>query len=90
MIAGPFQIEEKFKITGRGTVVVIAKTTSLPVGKVLHATIVLPDNSRMEVKAYKESLLRRIPEPLEKEAYLLQGVEKAQVPEGSTIELYAI
>ncbi len=90
MITGPFQIEEKFDIAGRGTVVVIAQTTSLPVGKVLTATLVFPDGSRMDVEAYKEWLLRRIPEPIEKEAYLLRRVEKAQVPEGSTIELCAI
>jgi hypothetical protein len=90
MITGPFQIEEKFKINGRGTVVVVAQTTNLPVGKALHATIVLPDGSHLKAEAYKEWFLRRIPQPIEKEAYLLRGIEKAQIPEGSFIELDAV
>lgn len=90
MMAGPFPIAEKFQLTGRGTVVVVAQTTNLPVGEVLHATIVLPDGSRMKVQAYKEWLLPRTPEPIEKEAYLLLGVEMAQVPPRSTIELCVI
>jgi hypothetical protein len=90
MIAGPFQIEEKFEITGRGTAVVISQSTCLPVGKMLQATIIYPDGSRVIVQASKEWLLKRASQPPEKEAYLLNGIEKAQIPEGSSIEVAAI
>jgi translation elongation factor EF-Tu-like GTPase len=88
-ITGPrrFLIEERFHITGRGTVVVIGETTELPVGKALRATIVRPDSSKLSTEAFKEWPLRREQRPLEKEAYLLRGVEKSDIPEGSFVEI---
>jgi len=71
-------------------VVAIGETTDLPVGRALSVTVFRPDGSQLSVRAFKEWLLRRDPRPLEKEAFLLRGVEKAQVPEGSSIELEAI
>lgn len=86
-----YTIKETFQITGRGTVVAIEETTTLPVGKALRATVFRPDASQFTVKASKEwLLLRHDPRPLEQEAYLLQGIEKVQVPDGSTIELEEI
>ena len=81
-----FEIEERFEITGRGTAVVIDRVTALPVGKLLHATVIRPDGSRFSVDVFKEWLLRRDPRPLEKEAYVLRDVAKVEVPEGSSIE----
>lgn len=90
MKAGPFAIEEKFQITGRGVVVVVAVVTELPVGRELQATLSLPDGTRLEGPAWKESLLRLGPMPHEKEAYLLVGRTKAEISEGTVIELTAI
>jgi translation elongation factor EF-Tu-like GTPase len=83
-------IEERFQIADRGTAVVIGQVTSLPVGKPLRATVSRPDGSRLSVEAFKEWLLRRDRSPPEVEAFLLKGVAKSDVPEGSTIELEAI
>lgn len=90
MNAGRFKVEETFQITGRGTVVAIGETTDLHVGRALRATVFRPDGSQLSVQASKEWLLRRNPQPVEKEAFLLHGVEKAQIPEGSSIKLEAI
>ena len=84
-------IEERFQITDRGTAVVIRQVTGLPVGKPLRATVSRPDGSRFSVEAFKEWLLRRDCSPPEEvEAFLLRGVAKNDVPDGSTIELEAI
>jgi len=91
MTSARFTIEETFLITGRGTVVAIGEITTLPVGKALRATVFRPDGSQFTVKAFKEwLLLRNDPRTSEKEAYLLHGVEKTKIPEGSSIEIEAI
>jgi hypothetical protein len=90
MSARRYKVEGVFQITGRGAVVAIGEKTDLPVGKALHATVFLPDGTQLSSQAFKEWVLRRDPNPFEKEAYLLHGVEKSQVPEGSSIELEAI
>ena len=82
-----FQIKDRFHITGRGTVVVISEITELPVGKALRATVTRPDKSRISTEAFKEWLLRRDPLPRESEAYLLRGIEKAAIPDGSFLEI---
>jgi len=64
-MSGPrrFLIEERFHISGRGTVVVIAETTELPVGRALRATTIRPDPSKLVTEAFKELILRREPRP---------------------------
>ena len=85
-----YKIEERFQITNRGTAVVINETTELPTGKALSAMIVSPDGSSFNAEAFKELILRRTPETLEKEAFILMGVDKNNVVEGSEIEFHAI
>ncbi|MFC4312373.1 hypothetical protein ACFPN2_25040 [Steroidobacter flavus] len=85
-----FLIEERFNITGRGTVVVIGETTELPVGKTLRATITRPDSSKVTTEAFKEWFIRREQQPLEKEAYLLRGIEKSEIPDGSLVEIEVV
>lgn len=85
-----FLIEERFHITGRGTAVVIGETTELPVGRTLRATIIRPDSSKLVAEACKEFILRREPRPLEKEAYLVRGIEKSEIPDGSFVEIEVI
>lgn len=91
-MSGPrrFLIEERFHITGRGTVVVIGATTELPVGRALRAKIIRPDSSKLVTEAFKELILRREPRPVEKEAYLVRGIEKSEIPDGSFVELEVI
>jgi len=85
-----FLIEERFHITGSGTVVVIGETTELPVGQALRATIIRPDSSKRVTEAFKELIPRREPRPLEKEAYLVRGIEKSEIPDGSFVEIEVI
>jgi hypothetical protein len=82
-----FRIVDRFEITGRGTVVVIDAITDLPVGKTLRAAIIRPDLSMLRAEAFKEWVLRREPTPIENEAYLLLGIEKSDVPDGSFIDI---
>lgn len=63
------------------------QVTSLPVGKKLLATITRADGTVLRADAYKEWLLRRNPEPLENEAFLLIGLSKIEVPIGSTLQV---
>jgi len=84
------KVTERFEITGRGTAVVVADRTNLPVGSPLKATIIGPDGSRLDAVAFREWLLRRTSEPVEHEAYLLQGIAKSQIPEGAYIEIEPI
>jgi hypothetical protein len=82
-------IKAAFEITGRGTVVAIAETTDFPVAKQLQATVTRPDGSQLSATAFKEwLLLKTIPHNVEQEAYLLKGINKSDIPEGSTVEVY--
>jgi hypothetical protein len=81
------RVAEAFQITGRGLVVAVEEVTELPVGKKLSARITTPDGTSIDAEAFKEWLLRRTPELLEKEAYLLVGLVKDDVPVGSEIHL---
>jgi len=83
------KIEQVFQISGRGAVAVIDQVTANPVGRTLCATVFCPDGSQMIVnKVFKEWVLSRHPKPFEKESYLLYGIDKSQIPEGSFIEVY--
>jgi hypothetical protein len=71
-------IVERFQITGRGLVVVVATPGKFAPGSKLHATIVNPDGSKFTVKALQEMILRRLPVVNEYEGYFLPGVTKEQ------------
>lgn len=81
------RVLQAFSITGRGTAVALNGTTDLPVGHELRAIVHCPDGSKFEAVAYKEWLLGHSSERLETEAFLLMGINKADVPEGAQIEL---
>lgn len=81
------QIVEIFQISGRGAAVVIDGITEFPVAKKLIATVRKPDGTSFSAEAWKEWLHRRNPEPLEKEAFLLMGIAKEEVPIGSQLHL---
>lgn len=80
-----YKIGERFQIADRGLAVTTGALTDLPVGKAIAATVIRPDGSELPVTAHKEWLLRKSIEPLEDEAFLLVGIIKTEVPEGSTI-----
>jgi hypothetical protein len=82
-----WRIAETFSIAGRGTVVVLAEPTGLPAGRVLRARLHRPDGATLDADAYPERLLHRPAGPHGGEAFLLRGIEKQEVPVGSTIEL---
>lgn len=65
----------------------IHETTDLPVGKALRAPVIRPDSSTLTAEAFKEWLLRREQRPVEREAYLLRGIDKSDIPEGSFVEI---
>jgi hypothetical protein len=82
-----YRILETFDITGRGVAVVIEEIPEFSVGKALLAKVICPDGTGIEATAYREWLLRRSPEPIEKCAFLLRGLEKSQVPVGSYLQI---
>ena len=83
-----FTIEEAFNISGRGVAVVLSGVTDLGIGKEYKAKLFNLDAETLEVTAWKEWLLRRNPVIEEKEAFLLVGVKKEEVPIGTTIKFY--
>ena len=82
-----YLIEEAFNITGRGVAVILDGITNLDVGKEYRARLYLQDASTIEATAFKEWILRRNIEPLEKEAFMLSGIKKEDIPSGTKIKL---
>jgi len=79
-----YSIIDTFEITNRGLVILGEATCdAISVGKECRISIVTPSGQILTAKGYKEWLLRRTPEPLEKEAYLVEGISKSDVPVGS-------
>lgn len=82
-----FTVEDTFNITGRGLVAVGAGRPDLPVGCPLPAEIRTPDGRVLHTRSYREFLTIRIPQPVERDAFLLVGMAKEDVPIGSTIRV---
>jgi len=80
-------IEEAFNITGRGVAVILDGITDLDIGKEYRAGLYFQDGSTIETTAFKEWLLRRNIEPIEKEAFMLSGIKKEDIPSGTRIKL---
>ena len=81
------RVADTFQIAGRGLAVVVDEATDLPVNKKLAATVVKPDGTTLNADAFKEWLLHRSGDPIEREAFLLMGLTKADVPVGSQFHL---
>jgi hypothetical protein len=80
-----YEIIEIFEITGRGAVAVIDGTTERSAGKPHRVEVLTPGGTTFAAEAHKEYLLRREPTPVEREAYLLKGLHRGDVPSGSRI-----
>lgn len=80
-----FLITEKFEISGRGAVVVIEEVTERISGKPYKVEVRSPGGKSIAAEAYKELVLKRLPTPVEKEAYMLKGLHKDDVPENSRL-----
>ena len=83
-----FTIEEAFNISSRGLAVILNRITDLEIRKEYKAKLFKSDDMELEVTAWKEFLLRRNPIPEEKEAFLLVGMKKEEVPIGTKIKFY--
>jgi len=80
-------IRDVFVIAGRGTVVAVDDAAHLPARRPLAVTIVRPDGSRITADAFEELLCGGGPRPVERAAFLLPGVAKADAPLDSVIEI---
>lgn len=80
-----YSIVEKFEITGRGVVVVIAEVTDRAPGKVYKVKIRGASGECIEAEAVKEWLLRKDPVPIEKEAYVLKGIHEDDLQENTVL-----
>jgi len=80
-----YSVVEKFEITGRGAVVVIDEVTDRRPGKAYRVEIRGASGECIVTEALKEWLLRRGPEPIEKEAYMLKGIHKSDLPEKAVL-----
>ena len=79
------EVEETFTITGRGIVALLNGETDLGVGKPYKVEILTPEGKMLKTEAFKEWLLRKNPEPIEKEGFLLMNLSKKDVPIGSVV-----
>jgi hypothetical protein len=84
-MADEFAIAEVFEITGRGAVAAIDQVTDRAVGKAHPVEVVTPAGEILRADAFKEWFLRRLPTPVEKEAYMLRGLHKVDIPPGSRL-----
>ncbi|MCK7598182.1 hypothetical protein M0G74_12940 [Microbulbifer sp. CAU 1566] len=84
-MTGEYEIVECFEITGRGVAVILDDISDRPVGKPLGVKVLKPDGDYVETVAFKEWLLRRMPTPIEKGAYILMGLHKEDIPSGSRL-----
>ena len=84
-MANEFAIAEVFEITGRGAVAAIDQVTDRAVGKAHPVEVVTPTGKVLRADAYKEQFLRWQPTPIEKEAYMLHGLHKIDIPPGSRL-----
>lgn len=81
------RVKEVFAVTGLGAVVVLDGTSALPINEALDAIIERPDGSRISAEAWKEWILRRIPTPVEIEAFRLKNLAPVDVPLGSEVTI---
>ncbi|MBB4006977.1 hypothetical protein [Allorhizobium taibaishanense] len=82
------EIKDVFSVESRpGTMVLVAGISDLPVSRKLTAIVRRPDGSTTETVAYKDWLLRRTPAVHEVEGFLLVGLEKSDIPDGSSVEI---
>ncbi|MEZ4789532.1 MAG: hypothetical protein R2811_05885 [Flavobacteriales bacterium] len=82
-----YDIVDVFEITGRGAVVLIGETTDRSVFNPHKVELLKPDGGIVRTEAYKDLVLHRLPNtrPAENEGYLLKGLHKSEVPEGSRL-----
>ena len=72
-----YEIQEKFEISGRGSVVAIADFTARVPGKPYEVTLETVDGATLVLVAYKEYM--RISDKVEKEAYTLGDLKPSQL-----------
>ena len=84
-MANEYAIADVFEITGRGAVAAIDQVTDRAMGKAHPVEVVTPTGEILRTDAFKEHFLRRQSTPVEKEAYMLRGLHKVDVPPGSRL-----
>ena len=84
-----FAIVETFEIRGRGAVVVIDEPTGRDGGGGLLVQLIKPSGETVSTDAFKEWFLRRKWQPIEKDAFMLKGLHKEDVPVGSRLRFLA-
>lgn len=80
-----FAIVETFDVSGRGAVAVLDGFTGRSVGRAHRVQLLKPSGETVNTEAFKEWLLRRRPEPIESEAFMLKGARKADLPAGTVL-----
>jgi hypothetical protein len=80
-----FNVTEKFEITGRGAVVVIEEVTEYLLGNPYQVQVTGIDGNMLSATAYKEFMLRRIPTPVEKEAFCLKDLHKDDISDNAVL-----
>jgi hypothetical protein len=73
------EIQEIFQIQNRGAVAVLGEITDRIPGKPYKVQVILSDGRCLKADAFKEWILRTNPKPVEKEAYILSGLNKADI-----------
>jgi len=79
------RIIDRFKVTGRGIVVVIDIPSDIRSGRRLSASVAQNDGSIRVFEAWKESLIRGMSGSDQSESFLLVGAEADAAPIGAVI-----
>ena len=80
-----FAIVETFYVSGRGAVAVLDEPTGRDEGRPHRVQLLKPSGEAVSAMASKEWLLRHQPVVHEKEAFMLRGIRKSDLPPGTLI-----
>jgi hypothetical protein len=83
-----FIVVDTFQLAGRGLVVTGSVATPLAAGVAHRAETVTPGGRVLRRSAFREFLLRSASPVDEREAFLLPGTTKDEVPTGSRVRLF--
>lgn len=81
-IWGAYGVESR-----NGTMIVLEGTSDLPFDRRLVAKVYAPGKEVREVAAIKDRLLQRSPAPMLNEGFLLVGVDRSDLEDGTLVEI---
>ena len=80
-----YKVVAKFELSGRGAVVVIDEITDHVPGRPYNIQVTGVNGKLLFAEAFKEWVLYRQPNPIEKESYTLNGLHKEDISDDANL-----